>query len=164
MVVARSHGIAQRGKPGALDEASVERELGARDAPGIEHVEIVGVACEFRIFKLFGLVDELLDAFFLGGIGGTVGITNEAVVGVLAGVDRAHAIEFADQDRGKEMVQGESVIGVAGNDSLKVLNGSVVVEVVIVLDGGLVKRIGGTKRAEDSTARGLANPSRGDQA
>jgi hypothetical protein len=62
------------------------------------------------------------------------------------------------------MVQGESVIGVAGNDSLKVLNGSVVVEVVIVLDGGLVERIGGTKRAEDSTARGLANPSRGDQA
>ena len=136
--------------------AGVECELRARDSTGVEHFDIVGVARELGILDFFRLLDELLDPRFLGWIGGAMGIPYEAVVGVLAGVDRAHAIEFAHQDGGKKMVQSEGVVGMAGNDLLEVLNGGVVVEVVIVLEGGLVERIGGTKRIWNCRTRCLA--------
>ena len=72
VIAARAHCIAQSGKPGALDERGVKRELSAGDAAGIEHIYVVRIAREFGVFQFLGLLHQLLDALLLRRIGGTV--------------------------------------------------------------------------------------------
>lgn len=130
VIVAGSDGIAEGGKPGALDEAGVEGELGARNSSGIKDFDVIGVAVEFGVFEFFGLPDELLHTLFVRRVGGTMGEADEAVIGVLAGIDGAHAVEFADEDGGQKMVDGEGIAGVAGEDGFEIRDGGFVVEVV----------------------------------
>ena len=50
----------------------------------------------------------------------------------------------------------------AGNDGLKVVNGGVVIEIVKVLDGGLIERIGRAHRARSGGTGSLgAGPEQG---
>ncbi len=99
VIATGSNGVAQGGKPGALDEPGIERELGASDAAGVEDVDVVRMLIEFGVFDLFSLLNELLNALFLCGISRAVGLADKTVVGVFAGVDGAHAIELAYEER-----------------------------------------------------------------
>ena len=80
VIPARSHRIAQSRKPGALDQGGVKRELSAGDAAGIEHIYIVRIVREFGVFQFLGLLHQLLDAFLLRGIGGTMRLSDKIVV------------------------------------------------------------------------------------
>ena len=70
-----------------------------------------------------------------------MGDSDEVVIRVVARIHRAHAVEFAHQNRGEQMVYGEGIVRMALQDLLKILHGGVVVEVVIVLEGCLVQWI-----------------------
>src|SRR5277367_227983 len=69
---------------------------------------------------------------------------DEVVVRVIAGIHCAHAIQLAHLDRREQVVYGERVVGMARQDFLEILNRRIVVEVVVVVEGGLVQRVGRT--------------------
>ena len=145
MIAARAHRIAQSGKPGALDERGVKRELSAGDAAGIEHIDVVRIALQFDVFQFLGLLYQLLDALLLRRIGGTVREPDEVVVGVIAGVHRAHAIQLPHLNRGEQVIHGKGIVRMSRQDPLEILNRRVVVEVVVALESRLVQRVGRTK-------------------
>ena len=140
MVTARSHRIAQSRKPGALDQCSVKRELAAGNAAGIEHIHVIRIARQFRVFQFLGLLHQLLDALFLRGIGGTVRLSDEIVVRVLPGIHRAHAIQFPHLNRREQMIHRKRIVRMTRQDPLEILNRCVIVKVVVVLESGRVQR------------------------
>ena len=54
---------------------------------------------ESSAFSSFSAWVPVLDLLLLNRIGGTVSRTDETVVRIIAGVDGAHAIKFANQGR-----------------------------------------------------------------
>ncbi len=100
MVAPRAHRIAQCGEPGALDQGRVGRKLRARHSAGVESVDVIGIRAQARLFQLQRPRHQVLNPLLDLGVGGTVRRGNEAVVGVLAGVQYTHAIKLAEQNHG----------------------------------------------------------------
>ena len=75
-----------------------------------------------------------------------MGLPDETIICVFAGVERAHAIQFMEKQGVDEMVDGEGIIGVAFDDLLKVGDRLVVLEVVKRVEGFVVERVGRSKR------------------
>ena len=151
VVMARTNGIAQGGEPGTLDECSVEGELSASDASGVEGIDVVGVFLETRIFQFESAIDELFDLLFGFGIGRTVALRDKAVIGVLARVQRAHTIQFTEDERGDQVIDGKRIAGMPVHYFLEILNRLVVFEVVEGVERFFVERI---NRAKDQAGPG----------
>ena len=119
MIAARAHRVSQRRKPGTLNQCGVERELSAGHASGIEHIDVIRIARQFRFFEFFGLIYQLLNALVLRRIRRTMGLSDETVVGVLPGVHRSHAVEFPHLDRRKQVIHSKRVVRVMRQDLLE---------------------------------------------
>ena len=75
-----------------------------------------------------------------------MGGSDEAVVGVFAGVQRSHSVEFAEQDCGQEMVYRERVVWMPLQYLIELLNGAVVIEIIEVVEGLSIQRVVGAER------------------
>ena len=73
-----------------------------------------------------------------------MGVSNEAVVRVFAGVNCAHPIKLTDQHSGKQMVYSERIVGMPGNNLLEILHCCVVFKIVVVVEGRGIQRVRGS--------------------
>ena len=72
---------------------------------------------------------------------------DEAVVSIIPGVERTHAIEFAKQNGGEQVVDGKGIVRILRSNALKVLQSAVVILIVETLKSSAVQRIMRTVRA-----------------
>ena len=117
MIMARSHGTPKRRKPRALNQAGVSRELGTGNATGVDRVHVVGIMRKFGFLEFLGLLREVLDANCLSRIRRPVDLSDEAVVGVLAGIHRAGFVKLPHQHGSQQMVHGERIVRMAGQQT-----------------------------------------------
>jgi hypothetical protein len=87
----------------------------------------------------------LLDALLLRRIGRTVRLSDEVVVGVIASIHCAHAIQLPQLNRGEQVIHGKGIVRMSRQDPLEILNRRIVVEIVVVLESCLIQRVGRTK-------------------
>src|SRR5713101_8021140 len=115
----RAHRVAQSGKPCPLDEPRVQGELRPSYSSGIEGFDTVGICLELLFFQILGPVHEPLDALLDLWIGGTVYLSDEAVVRILPGIHGAHLVELVHEQRRNQMVAGKNIMRMLLDDLLK---------------------------------------------
>ena len=90
---------------------------------------------------------QVLDLLFDLGISGAMCGLDETVIGVFSRVQRSHAgVDFAEEDGGQEMIYRERVVRVPLQHLIELLNGRVVIEIVEMIEGGVVQRVAGPNR------------------
>src|SRR2546426_8762622 len=55
---------------------------------------------------------------------------NKAVIGILAGIQRPHAVELAKKNRGQQMVHSKGVVGMPLQNLIELLHGAIVIKIV----------------------------------
>ncbi len=105
-------------------------------AAGEESIGVVGVDGQLGVGELLDLVGKGLDAV-AGGFGDVDFALDgeETVVGVVGGVEEILVVEFAEDDRGEDVVPGHGVGGVLLGDLFLNFEGGIEVEVVEVEHG-----------------------------
>src|SRR5713226_8038569 len=136
MVVPRADGIPQCREPGTFDHGGVGRELGAGYAPGIKSLDIIWVCAQSLLFELKRSGYQVLNQLLYFGIGRTMGRGNKTVVGILPGIQHAHAKELAEENYGQQVVHGEGIIRMPPQNLVKLQHSAVVVEIVEVIERG----------------------------
>ena len=141
MIVASAQRIAQGGEPGTLDQSGVGSKLGPCNAPGIKRIHIIGICLEHLFFEIGGPLNKIFDLLLDRRICRPMRHVHETVVGVLGGTQRTHPVELMKQNRRQQVVYGKGIVRVALQHLLKFLNGTVVVQIVEVVEGGLIEGI-----------------------
>ena len=141
MVVPRANGISQRRKPCPLNQRRKNRKLGAGYAPSVEYVHIFRIYFKLLFLEFFRSLHHYLDLFFGIWICGPMGLSNKAVIGVLARVHGSHAIKFADHQGRDQVIYGKRIVGVPLQDLPKFLYRKIVVEIVKMIEGCNVESI-----------------------
>jgi hypothetical protein len=108
----------------------------SRVASGEVGVRVVGILFDLLIAEGDGGVGEGFDAL-AGGLGnGDAALGGEeAVVGVVGGVEEVLMIELAEDDRHEDVADGDGALRVGSLDGFEAGEGAIVVEVVEVLVG-----------------------------
>jgi hypothetical protein len=105
-------------------------------AAGEVGVGVVGVGFDLLVAEGDGGVGELLDAVARGlGDGDAALGGEEAIVGVVGGVEEILMVELAEDERHEDIAGGDGRLGVGLLDGLEACEGSFVVEVVEVVVG-----------------------------
>src|SRR3984893_9160381 len=134
MVATRADSIPQGRKPGTFHQRSVSGELSASHAAGIKSLHVVWVRAQALLLQLLGPLQQVLDLLLGLGVGRTVRRGYKTVIGILTGVQRAHAIEFSEEHRSEPVIKGERIIRMPPQNLVNLLHGQVVIEVVEVTE------------------------------
>jgi hypothetical protein len=65
-------------------------------------------------------------------------LPHETIIGVFTGIQSTHPIQFVEEQRVDEMIDGEGIIGVAFDNFFKVPNRLVIFKVVKRIEGFVV--------------------------
>jgi hypothetical protein len=145
VIAARSHRVAQSGKPGMLDQRGVSRKLRPGHPARVKRGNILVIGLQALLLHGLGLAHQLLD--LIGGLGICRPMlrVNEIVAGIVSGVQGANAVEFAKEYGGQQMVDGVRIVRVTLGNLRKLLDGPLIVHVIEVLEGGGIERVGRPK-------------------
>ncbi len=146
VVMPRSHGISQRGEPGVLNQRRISCELCARYSPGIERVDVFRICAEPLFFQLQRAIYKLFDPLLRFRIRRVMRRVNKAVIGILAGIQRPHAVELAKKNRGQQMVHSKGVVGMPLQNLIELLHGAIVIKIVEMIERGEIQWIVGPIR------------------
>ena len=140
-VAAGGVALAGGGDEAVIDQRDEGGVHASRVASGEVGVGVVGILFDLLIAEGDGGVGEGFDALARGlGNGDAALGGEEAVVGVVGGVEQVLMVELAEDDRHEDVAGGDGALRVGALDGFEAGEGAVVVEVVEVLvrlaDGG----------------------------
>ena len=141
VIMACPYCIPQCGEPGTLNQCGIGSEFSPGYAACVDGINVTGIGLKLFGFQLFCAINQITDALFYILIGWSVGLRDEAVIGIFAGVHRAHAIELLKKDGNQQVVYREGVIGMPLQDLIELLDRAVVVHVVKVVERLDIKRV-----------------------
>jgi hypothetical protein len=119
-----------------IDESDEGGTHASGIAPGEVGVRVAGILFDLLIAEGDGGVGEGFDAVARGlGDGDIAPGGEEAVVGVVGGVEKVLVVELAEDDGQQDVSDCDGALGVGALDGLEAREGSVVVEDVEVLEG-----------------------------